>query len=782
MLYVPCLIWGLMYLIRGVLSEESILEGEITESGKQKLAEICRPPDQCNSTNVFGFDIDCYSLIDSKRKVLMEFTPKASCTSAVVGFFKAMGLEHEVDYIGWPHDFRDKYFHNSCGRATPCHYVDPQWFRWKIVRNPYDRAVSNYLYCMVAKVIRNVLPLSLVDVSFEEFIDYLLLLPENYLQLFLGRHAGPQIQAYERHAYENHLPPVFNVVVKVEESEIGLQKIFEQVGVKEISALITKISTIDHSKTYKMKVAIHSGYSDRWISFCIVGLVTFVGDCARGILFSALWPLCQDLGGSKVDYGYLVASFSFGRMVVATPLGMFSDHYRHRHTLLISTAILCLGTVLWLNAASFGGLPTLYIAQMVLGLGTGSLGVTRSYVVELAVPERRTIMLARLSALQYAGFAGTPILGSALVAAGVSFPSDYQYCLPAVLLLILSILSWSLLVYPFKNVEVINKIEGIEPVLKNDAESKDIETQQPEQEREGSIEMKEMQTNKSEKNMISEGVASNNNDVANPLHSLQQLPTNTITSTKEEESTQSFLSSLKQQTFLLMIFLNFTTRGCISVYETEISRILLDNFHFTQIELGATVSLAGILGTIQLIYFKELWVNNFSDYALMSGGLMFMIISQAFVINWEPNLQQYVWQVILALYCIYGFSYPISNSAALGSFSKIQKTGKQSTTQSYFALMGSAARILFPILAGYCEGDVGSNSSFNIVLIFAAISLLGITYWKEGIIYYTIGDLTSSEPVIGLKTLSSQQWSMLFVSLIAIAVGFYSLLYDGVSQ
>lgn len=159
-----------------------------------------------------------------------------------------------------------------------------------------------------------------------------------------------------------------------------------------------------------------------------------------------------------------------------------------------------------------------------------------------------------------------------------------------------------------------------------------------------------------------------------------------------------------------------------------------------------------------------------------------MIISQAFVINWVPNLQQYVWQVILALYCIYGFSYPISNSAALGSFSKIQKTGKQSTTQSYFALMGSAARILFPILAGYCEGDVGSNSSFNIVLIFAAISLLGITYWKEGIIYYTIGDLTSSEPVIGLKTLSYQQWSMLFVSIIAIALGFYSLLYDGLSQ
>lgn len=38
-------------------------------------------------------------------------------------------------------------------------------------------------------------------------------------------------------------------------------------------------------------------------SMIIIGLVTFVGDSARGILFPALWPLCQALGGNKVDLG-----------------------------------------------------------------------------------------------------------------------------------------------------------------------------------------------------------------------------------------------------------------------------------------------------------------------------------------------------------------------------------------------------------------------------------------------------------------------------------------------
>ena len=31
-------------------------------------------------------------------------------------------------------------------------------------------------------------------------------------------------------------------------------------------------------------------------SLAIVGIVTFVGDAARGILFPALWPLCQHVG------------------------------------------------------------------------------------------------------------------------------------------------------------------------------------------------------------------------------------------------------------------------------------------------------------------------------------------------------------------------------------------------------------------------------------------------------------------------------------------------------
>lgn len=34
----------------------------------------------------------------------------------------------------------------------------------------------------------------------------------------------------------------------------------------------------------------------RTASIVVVGIVTFVGDASRGILFPALWPLCEKLG------------------------------------------------------------------------------------------------------------------------------------------------------------------------------------------------------------------------------------------------------------------------------------------------------------------------------------------------------------------------------------------------------------------------------------------------------------------------------------------------------
>mmetsp|Transcript_6824 Transcript_6824/g.9651 ORF Transcript_6824/g.9651 Transcript_6824/m.9651 type:complete len:174 (+) Transcript_6824:963-1484(+) len=121
----------------------------------------------------------------------------------------------------------------------------------------------------------------------------------------------------------------------------------------------------------------------------------------------------------------------------------------------------------------------------------------------------------------------------------------------------------------------------------------------------------------------------------------------------------------QRQVFLLMMLLNFTTRGAIAVYETQGSQILLDDYGLSQLQLGAIVSSAGVLGTIQLAFFKQFWTKNFSDINLMMGGLVLLSLSQFLVINVGPDGAIPLWSYLVALYSMYSFGYPIANSAVV---------------------------------------------------------------------------------------------------------------------
>ena len=62
--------------------------------------------------------------------------------------------------------------------------------------------------------------------------------------------------------------------------------------------------------------------------------------------------------------------------------------------------------------------------------------------------------------------------------------------------------------------------------------------------------------------------------------------------TKAQEAA-FLLTPERAYVYYLLMALNFTTRGCIAVYETQSSRIFLDTFHLSYIELGALVSTSG---------------------------------------------------------------------------------------------------------------------------------------------------------------------------------------------
>lgn len=43
-----------------------------------------------------------------------------------------------------------------------------------------------------------------------------------------------------------------------------------------------------------------------------------------------------------------------------------------------------------------------------------------------------------------------------------------------------------------------------------------------------------------------------------------------------------------------------------------------------------------MIGTIQLVFFKQFWCERFTDTQLMLGGLTLFAVAQLLVINWGP--------------------------------------------------------------------------------------------------------------------------------------------------
>lgn len=415
-----------------------------------------------------------------------------------------------------------------------------------------------------------------------------------------------------------------------------------------------------------------------------------------------------------------------------------------------------------------GGLPTLFLAQFLLGVGTSTLGVSRSYVAERVVPTKRTNALSRLAALQYAGFSMTPLCGSSLVILGRSISSFWEYTLPALFLCLLSLVNMLLLFFVFKDITKeqslglrLQEVTGIEVkegtdtavVVSARQDSVSSEASEGSISNRRSLVLRSLNRYASDLEPIeaisvvhgamgaskamepsSHPAAS---DIITPIDVIavtttpldhgpsmdEEAPTKKLSGDIDEAGEYRFFGSKQNMISCLLIFLNFTTRGGVAVYETQSTRVFLDDFGFSYLFLGALVSSAGLVGTLNLVHFKHMWTDSYRDVALILGGLVTMSIAQLLVVNWT-NQEASVAQFCCALGLVYSFGFPISNTATLGSFGNVQKLGRQAAAQSRFALAASLARILMPILSGVMEQYLQKNCSFSVVLLLVAASVL----------------------------------------------------------
>lgn len=159
--------------------------------------------------------------------------------------------------------------------------------------------------------------------------------------------------------------------------------------------------------------------------FSIVCFVILIGDMSRGVMFPTMWPLVSELGGTTVTLGYAVAAFSFGRIIVSPIFGFWSVVYGYTKVLILSCSLLFLGTILYAQAQNVGSTSFLILSQTVLGIGSGTLGVTRAFVAEVTATRTRTRYMMWTTAVQYGGFTVTPFFGALFIK--ILGDNDYQF-------------------------------------------------------------------------------------------------------------------------------------------------------------------------------------------------------------------------------------------------------------------------------------------------------------------------------------------------------------------
>ena len=116
----------------------------------------------------------------------------------------------------------------------------------------------------------------------------------------------------------------------------------------------------------------------------------------------------------------------------------------------------------------------------------------------------------------------------------------------------------------------------------------------------------------------------------------------------------------------------------------------------------------------------------------------------------------------------------------LGSFSTIQKAGRQAKAQGQFALMGSLARVVFPVLTGFAEQYIHETAAFSLVLLVMAVSLLGVALMMNKITFFTTAGgearQRSGEWVSdSIFSLSRKQLLLASVAAAMMAVSFFGI-------
>ena len=169
-------------------------------------------------------------LKNEDQHIIMDFSPLSGCTNVIAMFFESLHIYQNINYTNHIHDYRQKHFYKRYGYVTADEVASSNWYKFKVVRNPYSRAVSSYFHTMNllwrsffkhSNVFLSLVELNdnVLSISFEQFYK---IYYNNYVtavgyEPFHGhQYVSLQSGDVEWHLYEQNSGSIFNRVVKIE--------------------------------------------------------------------------------------------------------------------------------------------------------------------------------------------------------------------------------------------------------------------------------------------------------------------------------------------------------------------------------------------------------------------------------------------------------------------------------------------------------------------------------------------------------------------------------------
>lgn len=404
--------------------------------------------------------------------------------------------------------------------------------------------------------------------------------------------------------------------------------------------------------------------------FWCVCLVILIGDMSRGVFFPSLWPLVECLGNNngnnnnnnngKVWLGYAVAAFSLGRILVNPLFGSWSHKYGYSPTLLFSCAILLVGTLMYAQVQTVAGIPLynsndqndnaaatagtrglyyLILSQTVMGIGSGTLGVTRAFVADVTARRHRTKYMGWITAVQYGGFTVTPAFGAlfnVLLANNREYTTGQNMLTPFV-----RINMYTAPAYFMASV-VLLTIAVLLVIFRDRHRAESV----------GSSNGK-----KSQKRQTIDQVANQ------PVYFLGSLDFCL-------GSLSGCYLTVYDCCILGCMLLNIATKGSIASFETLGIAIAEEYFAMVASRAGIIIACCGVCGVIALLNLGYL-EQSYSDVNIIMGGMFVMMVGIAsLTLIEDSNMNNPNWAYTLAMFLIYAIGYPVGHTAVIGLFSK----------------------------------------------------------------------------------------------------------------